>query len=1029
MNINSYEMLVSSLAMDIRRGTQVSFLFGSAISLPDTGLGMPSVTEMVDLIRDYLAASGDDGLDEYINSKKDISAYQAAFTYLFGVGSQEDVKEILLTAVNRAKDENDKWIIPKSINDFANLVSKKSLNLKHILTTNFDPLIEVALEESGYDINMIELTEDLTFDSGRSHNNERINVIHLHGYYDGDTMHTPDQLKSNRDECISCLKRILHNSKLYVVGYGGWDDIINQTLIEMITEKKQKYDVRWAYYSNNEREINTNNDDFFKKINAAQTRARFSAYKSVDCKNLFEDAYKSAHKVSITIEDDSAENEPHSDKKKIITLTEIYKPQKKSDPINLKEFFIRADPSHRLIRVTEQENARQYLENDGSFTLISGWGYGKLDFAASLISHEFDSYIIYRIDCYDVHTRNEMEMQFRKDIGLDFTTLVAAAKSEKVTVFFFDNITDLKPEILDYFNEISSIIKDEIGYVRAIFFTNAPNEIANSKIILTPLNLADIHEYVKNSVPYKISVEQLEFISRRSSGLPAKLDLMKEYFRVSSINHALSRSDEEFITDEGVNTDSIPSQLLDLINEFSKSESPENKRCFYLLQVLCIVECGETAENITRFFHQKKFLLNDFIRLESHALTHSTKISSLKDCTIHRINTLIKDFVKSKISVETIEIIRKTAIKMVCGDIWYNRTVSISGVTTALLDYINNQPGNAHILLTDLLKKPIDPRHLDIYRDASVSYSYFLSRNTRYKETISFVNEILPFFQDENEISYLKLIDYLTESMRMVDKEDEVISLLEKTLKSYTPQSKNFIKHLHESMMATLLLCYAKTDKDKSFSMADSMRKDSDKNTHKRFLCDMVLTGKFSDNEKSAKLKRLEKNARNHKQVTLANNICLDLAKLDPVNSKDYINTVLSSENSNYTKVRAILGKTEGLLLESTASNLNSSDFLSLSNCYKYLFIQRIDGLFNKCHDLLWKIFLSEHKIEELFNVYVSSSLVWRVSGRQDKEIIYNKVLIELLQENSSLNPAYLAYLSRRDKLLTKKNEKILNLA
>lgn len=180
MKINSYDMLIRSLVMDIRKGNDVCFLFGSAISLPDNGVGMPSVDEMVDIIKQYLSQYDDDGMDDYLSDHQGSSRYQTAFEYLLAIGSQEDVKNILEIAVNRAKDTNGEWILPKAIKDFAELVLSGALKVKNILTTNFDPFIEESLKNGPYDINRIELTEDLTFDNGISHNNDRINIIHLH---------------------------------------------------------------------------------------------------------------------------------------------------------------------------------------------------------------------------------------------------------------------------------------------------------------------------------------------------------------------------------------------------------------------------------------------------------------------------------------------------------------------------------------------------------------------------------------------------------------------------------------------------------------------------------------------------------------------------------------------------------------------------------------------------------------------------------------------------------------------------------
>lgn len=77
-------------------------------------------------------------------------------------------------------------------------------------------------------------------------------------------MHTPDQLTTYREESIACIKKIIGRSKLYIIGYGGWDDIINQALTEIVNEKRSNYDVRWAYFSHDENKINENNKHFFQ---------------------------------------------------------------------------------------------------------------------------------------------------------------------------------------------------------------------------------------------------------------------------------------------------------------------------------------------------------------------------------------------------------------------------------------------------------------------------------------------------------------------------------------------------------------------------------------------------------------------------------------------------------------------------------------------------------------------------------------------------------------------------------------------
>ncbi|MEG0231078.1 MAG: SIR2 family protein [Hafnia sp.] len=1017
MKLHSYDLLINSLSMDIRKGNEVCFLFGSAISLPDSGIGMPSVDEMVGIIVNYLSEFGDDGLEEHLKNCNGSSRYQAAFEYLLAVGTQEDVKAIMKTAVDRARDATRNFIIPKTIRDFTRLVESGALKVRNILTTNFDPLIEESFIESRFDINRIELTDDLSFDSNKSHNNERINVIHLHGYYEGDTLHTPDQLTVHRDESIACLKNIFSRSKLYIIGYGGWDDIINQTITEMVNEKKGKYEFRWAFYSDDEKLIHESNSDFFDCLKSATVLSRFNAYKNIDCRKVFEDVDRKAHGINLIMDKQEAKDAP-IEKGQLITLADIYHPPKKHSVISLKKFPLAFVPSHEMIRLSEQENAREHLRADGSVMLISGLGYGKLEFTSSFLKDDYPEYEAYRLDCSSINNRDEAKDRFLSDIGVDFTTLVASHDPDRVSIILFDNITELNAEMLGYFNEIISILKDYDGGLKGIFYTNRRLNLSNKSIELHPLNLADIDEYLRHDINYPLTTEELERISRRTSGLPARLDNLKEYFSISTVSHVLSAPSVVLDSESRLLTDSIPKYLVDLITELSKAESEENKRVYALLQVLCVIECGETPENIMRQFRHYKFRLDDFLRLVNNGLIHSFTIPDLRDFKVNRVNPIVKDFVRSKIDKDTLASIRLNAIKMVSGDIWSNKHVIVSRTTRILLDNIDFQPGNAHLLISDSLKTTTDALELKVYCDAAVSYAYFLEQKCRYKEVVSFVNEVFPYFKERN-LPHFRLVNYLSESMRMLGREDDTIELLEDTLSHYNENNDFYNKSLHESMTSSLLLAYSKCNQEKAFIMAEKIKKNSEKNSYRRFLAESILAEKIAGAEKVEKLRKLEKKARNHNEITIANNISLDLAVLDPVSTDRYINSVLSSEKSDYTLVRATLKKMEGLLSDPKTIRITSKDIITLSECYKYLFIQRIDGLFNRCHALLWRALLIENRFDELFEVFLSSSLVWRISGHTDKERSYNKEIIDALDVHAENYPVYIAYLYRRSNVLS----------
>ncbi|WJM85269.1 SIR2 family protein [Dickeya chrysanthemi] len=1020
MKLLNYEMLVQSLFLDIKKKNEICFLFGSAISLPDEGIGIPSVDGMVELIKEYLyKLEIHDGFNQYISQSDSSGIYQSAFEYLLGVGSQDDVREILSTAVNQAKDKNGDWKFPKTIVDLASLIKRESFNIKNILTTNFDPLIEEALSDGPYNIQRFELTEDIHFDTSISHNQKQLNIIHLHGFWEGDTMHTPSQLSAIREETSRCLKRILTRSKLYVIGYGGWDDIINQILCELVNEKKSNYEIRWAFYSNDEESINLKNKKLFDNLNPALPSSRFNSYIGVNCNNLFSDVYKRTYSTALNIKNDFSQKKEKSNNG-IIDLSEVYKPQNKHQSIKLKDFPNIPDPSHDFIRLSEQGKASDLLKADGSFTLISGWGYGKMEFIASFIKDDYSNYKYYRVDFSGVSTLIEAESQFIKDIGIDFTTFITISPEEQTSIILFDNIIEIENTVQSYLDNIISIIKDYNSNVKAVFISPRNIGLQNHFLYLPPLNLADTGEYLKSSTNSSITIDDLELIHRNSSGLPSKLDKIKEFLSFTSISHVLSASSDEITPEIGLLTDSIPKYLLDKIIELSKSESNENKRIFQLLQIFCILECGEEPKNITQAYYNNKFRLTDFSRLINMGLIYPITIRDLKDFKINKINPVVKDYVRNTIDTDTYIQLRKIAIKLVLGDIWSNHHVTISRKTLLLLDNNDVQPGNAHHLLLSVLGSPHkELESVDIYIKAAVSYAYYLERNCRYKELVSFVNEAIKILEINKDINYYRMMYFVAEGMRMLDRNDESIGILENVADELNSNNYTFNKELQEQITASLILCYSKSDIEKAYNLAEITKKESPKNSYIRFLCESVLAKKLPKNERIRNLNRLEKKARNSNETVIANNISLDLSSLNPSEKDRHINTVLSSEKSTYTRVRALLKKYEGVLFGESIGKVTGKDIINLSDCYKYLFIQRMDNMFDKCHSLLWTGLLIDNKLDELFDIFLTSSLVWRINGQKDKELEYSKKIRTLLNNKSETHILYIQYIDKRCLILS----------
>jgi len=126
-----------------------------------------------------------------------------------------------------------------------------------------------------------------------------------------------------------------------------------------------------------------------------------------------------------------------------------------------------------------------------------------------------------------------------------------------------------------------------------------------------------------------------------------------------------------------------------------------------------------------------------------------------------------------------------------------------------------------------------------------------------------------------------------------------------------------------------------------------------------------------------------------------------------------------SNDDDDYNKIRAIISKS----LSNVESNepIPNEDLNFLNISYSYLYTQRLEVLFNKCHKALWGHCVKSKRYEDLLNLFKFSSLIWRITGDIELEKSYFLNLkteiasqIDSLKQNP-VNVANLDYYYRRD--------------
>jgi hypothetical protein len=232
-----------------KRSQEVVFFVGAGLSAPlkPGGQGVVGADGLIGLIRAEFVEDPRQ-LVEFDKATKagGEKRYQAAFLFLQGRLGQPTANEVVRKAVlaaripesdhsasgpdaHTAKDEelrllefDGRWSLNPGTAGIGKLVTHYAQQFgRALLTTNFDPLIEVAIRSAGgqYFKTFLHADGNISQTEGPG-----CHVIHLHGYwYGSDTLHTNRQLQQSRPHLKASLATLLRNKVVVVCGYGGWD--------------------------------------------------------------------------------------------------------------------------------------------------------------------------------------------------------------------------------------------------------------------------------------------------------------------------------------------------------------------------------------------------------------------------------------------------------------------------------------------------------------------------------------------------------------------------------------------------------------------------------------------------------------------------------------------------------------------------------------------------------------------------------------------------------------------------------------
>ena len=462
-------------------------------------------------------------------------------------------------------------------------------------------------------------------------------------------------------------------------------------------------------------------------------------------------------------------------------------------------------------------------------------------------------------------------------------------------------------------------------------------------------------------------------------------------------------------------SENVPVHLLEEVDLLQSSDNINSKRFFRLLCIFSMLEYGETAKNIKRYFYEEEFKLDDFTKLLNMNLIRSVKKEEHGAIIILRINPLIKDYIRSRISSELTLSIIHNSMGLIYGPQWESILIKISPSVKSMLLYQDFFPGNAHILTIQYLKHFFNnnTENKNKLLKICIAYCMYLYNKDRFKELVSFSEAVYNIIKHSDADDALDILYYYAEGSRMIDNDALTISLLKHIFDTERENIKATNK-LYSQLLSTYMLALSSSKHEQLLVVAARLVDIAPNHSGAFYQAKSeIIVNQKNKSTIIPNLKKLEKAARRDGCSLAANNICLQLVNLTTDDNDKYLKLVLDTERSTYTRIRALLTYGRKLLVNNPDKILSGGVLPSIVEAYRYLFLQRI-SLFNKCHDLLWDVLKMFAKFSDLYQVYRTSSILWRLNGDSSKEYKYAQDLMSFAKADENIEVQYVNYVYKR---------------
>lgn len=634
-------------------------------------------------------------------------------------------------------------------------------------------------------------------------------------------------------------------------------------------------------------------------------------------------------------------------------------------------------------------------------SISASLGFGVYDFISSFknaLDKQKPRFL--RIDCSEALTKAQVENQIKTATNQPLSQLLflfSAKADEEVYFVIFDNIkSKMNADALMYLANLPHSLP-EFGKNTFFIFSSSVTikQFRSFHVELEALTLHESQLILNDRFDSaQFTQSQVAQIHDRSEGVIDKLEQIMDFLDNSSVEEVLAHDE---IFDDDFHLAHIPTTTLNQIDLLFTDRAKE--LTLRMLKILSILKTGETLTNLRRDKLGAELNPKHVQELVRFELATTFKIDLMT--TIIKINPIIKDYIISKMSKKYIFRISNAYLNVTV--ISTRSGVKLSSLNRRVYQtgYSTEEDNTGTLLLYSIESclqnirdnervgdsNEMNERRLNKLRFYSRSYIYILCNSDRYSETISAVELLLDTVNEIDKDNLYKYYEHMASAYRMkanYSEAEKYLNLCEELCPA--DDTTGTLETIYKERLHLL----ESTDVDAAIALAKTHKNKYHKTSVAFILSDVILAETKSADERFKTLVRLEGRARKLKHFTLANNILFTINnERSNVEKVKQLDKAIESDRSGYNFCRATIYKHEALVRSGMYDRIKEKDINDLSNIYNYLFRQKFDTLFTKCHKLLWDIAAYRQRKDIIYMIYYKATIVWRLNSDLENEKRY----------------------------------------